>query len=82
MLSNFTLRVDDDLKEAFVKAAKAQNRTASLLVRDYMAAYVAQQQHDEWFRREVEMGLQEATDPTVPLLSHEEVAADILGRLA
>lgn len=81
MLTNFTMRVEDDLKAAFVAAAKRRNRTASLLIRDYMQAYVEQSAHDEWFRREVEAGLAEAADPMVETLSHDDVVADITGRL-
>lgn len=36
----FTIRVEPDLKDAFVAAAKSQDRTASQLVRDYMRDYV------------------------------------------
>jgi predicted transcriptional regulator len=36
----FTIRVEPDLKDAFVSAAKSQDRTASQLVRDYMRDYV------------------------------------------
>lgn len=81
MPTNFTMRVDDDLKAEFVAAAKRRNRTASLLVRDYMQAYVEQSTHDDWFRREVEASLTEIADPTVKTVSHDDVAADILGRL-
>lgn len=36
----FTIRVEPDLKDAFVAAAKTQDRTASQLVRDFMRDYV------------------------------------------
>ncbi|WP_413208445.1 CopG family ribbon-helix-helix protein [Rhodospirillum sp. A1_3_36] len=81
MLSNFTFRVDDDLKAAFVLAAKANNRTASLLVRDYMAAYVEAQDHDNWFSQQVKQGLAEAADPATKTIAHDDVAADIMIRL-
>lgn len=81
MLANFTMRVDDNLKEAFVRAAKQHNRTASLLVRDYMQAYVEQSAHDDWFRQQVKAGLTEAANPATKTISHDDVAADIMSRL-
>lgn len=38
--TNFTCRVDDDLKQAFLQAAKANDRSASVLIRDFMRDYV------------------------------------------
>ncbi|MOA32008.1 hypothetical protein D3C78_1531960 [compost metagenome] len=38
--TNFTCRVDADLKHAFLRAAKANDRPASVLIRDFMRAYV------------------------------------------
>lgn len=38
--TNFTCRVDADLKRAFLKAAKANDRPASVLIRDFMREYV------------------------------------------
>ena len=40
--SNFTCRVDADLKRAFLRAAKANDRPASVLIRDFMRGYVQQ----------------------------------------
>jgi predicted transcriptional regulator len=37
--ANFTFRVDLELKERFVRKAKAQNRNASILLRDFMQQY-------------------------------------------
>ena len=39
----FTLRVDEALKTEFAAAAKACDRTAAQLLRDFMRAYVQQQ---------------------------------------
>jgi predicted transcriptional regulator len=39
---NFTCRVDEELKRAFLKAAKANDRPASVLIRDFMRDYVRQ----------------------------------------
>lgn len=38
--TNFTCRVDADLKQAFLRAAKANDRPASVLIRDFMRDYV------------------------------------------
>ena len=38
--TTFTFRVDEKLKNEFVKAAKASDRPASLLLRDFMRLYV------------------------------------------
>lgn len=40
--TNFTCRVDVDLKQAFLRAAKANDRPASVLIRDFMRDYVQQ----------------------------------------
>nr|AAX19277.1 YacA-like protein [Sinorhizobium meliloti] len=37
---NFTFRVDQALKDAFVSAAKQRNRNGSQLLRDYMLQYI------------------------------------------
>jgi predicted transcriptional regulator len=39
--TSFTLRIDRELKQAFVDAARANDRSASLLIRDFMREYVA-----------------------------------------
>ena len=60
----FTLRVDEALKTEFAAAAKACDRTAAQLLRDFMRDFVRQQQeaaeHDAWFRRQVQIGLDSA----------------------
>jgi len=38
--TNFTCRVDSSLKRAFLRAAKANDRPASVLIRDFMRSYV------------------------------------------
>ncbi|MGN6365857.1 type II toxin-antitoxin system RelB family antitoxin [Asticcacaulis taihuensis] len=74
--TTFTLRVEADLKAAFVAAAKVQDRTAAQLLRDYMRDYVKRHQaetdYDAWFRRQV----QEALDDPRPGIPHEEIEAE------
>jgi predicted transcriptional regulator len=62
--ATFTFRVDEALKSEFSNAAKSRDRTAAQLLRDFMRDFVRQQQevaeHDAWFRRQVQMGLDSA----------------------
>lgn len=62
--TTFTFRVDEALKNEFATAAKARDRTGAQLLRDFMREFVQQQQvaaeHDAWFRREVQTGLDSA----------------------
>lgn len=59
--STFTLRVDDNLKEAFTEAAKVNDRTGAQLIRDYMREYVQstreKAEYESWFCRKVEAGI-------------------------
>lgn len=62
--ATFTFRVDDTLKAAFAQAAQAEDRTGAQLLRGFMRDFVRQQQevaeHDAWFRREVQVGIDSA----------------------
>ncbi len=62
--ATFTFRVDEALKTEFSNAAKARDRNAAQLLRDFMRDFVRQQQeaagHDAWFRRQVQIGLDSA----------------------
>ena len=62
--ATFTFRVDEVLKTEFSSAAKARDRNAAQLLRDFMRDFVRQQQeaaeHDAWFRRQVQIGLDSA----------------------
>ncbi len=62
--ATFTFRVDQALKNEFATAAKARDRTSAQLLRDFMREFVQQQQeaveHDVWFRRQVQAGLESA----------------------
>ncbi|QRX84541.1 CopG family ribbon-helix-helix protein [Glaciimonas sp. PAMC28666] len=76
--ATFTFRVDDGLKEQFSNAAKSRDRSSAQLLRDFMRDFVKQQQeaaeHDSWFRREVQIGLDAANAGDV--VSAEEVEAE------
>ena len=76
--ATFTFRVDEGLKNEFSTAAKARDRTGAQLLRDFMRDFVKQQQeaseHDVWFRREVQIGIDAADAGAV--VSAEEVEAE------
>lgn len=76
--ATFTFRVDDALKAEFSTAAKTCDRSAAQLLRDYMRDFVRKQQettaHDEWFRRQVQIGLDSAN--AGDLISSEEIEAE------
>lgn len=62
--ATFTFRVDESLKNEFSAAAKARDRTGAQLLRAFMRDVVRQRQeaaeHDAWFRRQVQIGLDAA----------------------
>jgi predicted transcriptional regulator len=62
--ATFTFRVDEALKTEFSNAAKTRDRSAAQLLRDFMRDFVRQQheatEHDTWFRRQVQIGLDSA----------------------
>ena len=62
--ATFTFRVDEDLKSQFSRAAKSRDRSGAQLLRDFMREFVQQQEeaaeHDDWFRRQVQIGLNSA----------------------
>lgn len=62
--ATFTFRVDASLKDQFTTAAKNRDRTGAQLLREFMRDFVRQQQeaadHDAWFRRQVQAGLDSA----------------------
>lgn len=52
---NMSLRIDAELKDAFMAAAKSMDRNGSQLIRDFMRQTV-ERQHNTWFRDQVEAG--------------------------
>ncbi|MDO5679418.1 MAG: hypothetical protein Q4G54_03745 [Pelistega sp.] len=85
-MSNTTLtfRVDEELKAEFSSAAKAQDRNAAQLLRDFMREYVKQEQesgeYDAWFRTQVQTGLDSAN--AGKLIPAAEVKAKFAARRA
>jgi len=76
--ATFTFRVDEVLKNEFAAAAKSRDRTSVQLLHDFMHDFVRQEQetaeHDAWFRRQVQVGIDAAN--TGDLISVEEVEAE------
>ena len=76
--ATFTFRVDEGLKREFTTAAKSSDRSAAQVLRGFMRDYVRQQQeaaeHDTWFRRQVQVGIDAAN--AGDLISAEEVEAE------
>ncbi|MDX7988950.1 hypothetical protein FE392_16760 [Xenorhabdus sp. 12] len=76
--TTFTFRVDEVLKSDFSAAAKALDRTGAQLLREFMRDFVRKQQealdYDAWFRKQIQMGIDEAN--TGNLISAEDVEAD------
>ncbi|MEI6722901.1 MAG: hypothetical protein WCO67_19230 [Betaproteobacteria bacterium] len=80
--ATFTFRVDESLKDEFSSAAKARDRTGAQLLRDFMRDFVKQQQesaeHEAWFRRQVQVGLDSANAGR--LVAAEDVEAEFAAR--
>lgn len=47
---NFTIRISPDLRDAFMAAAKGQDRTGSQLLRDFMRDYVRKHGQRDLFK--------------------------------
>ncbi len=73
----FTLKLESDLRDAFMKEAEESHRPASQIVREFMRDFVKKQQeardYDEWFRADIEQALRDADDPNTKWFTHEEV---------
>ena len=82
--ATFTFRVDGELQRNFASVAKSLDRTGAQLLRDYMGDIVRWQweaeDHDAWFREQVQIGLRSAN--AGKLKSNEEVEASFAARRA
>ncbi|OZB75073.1 MAG: hypothetical protein B7X37_03635 [Halothiobacillus sp. 14-55-98] len=77
--ATFTFRVDERLKTEFSTAAKSRDRTGAQLLRDFMREYVREQEaaeHDEWFRQQVQVGLDSANAGDVIPVAEVEAEAE------
>jgi predicted transcriptional regulator len=73
----FTVKLEAELRDAFAVEAAATHQSGSQLVREFMREFVQRRrdarEHDAWFRREVEAGVQEADAPQAAWDSQETV---------
>ena len=81
----FTVKLESELRDAFLAEAEATHRPASQLVRDFMRDFVRRRrearEHDTWFRAEV----QEALDAPLAGIPHDAVMDEtraIIDRIA
>ena len=83
--SVFTMKLESELRDAFMAEAQATHRPASQLVREFMRDFIRRQrdarEHDSWFRGEVEQALREVDDPVVRRIPHDEVMAELRARI-
>ncbi len=79
-----TIRVDSDLKAAFSQAAEARSRSDQDLLREFMRDYIETQrtdaEYEDWFRRQVQIGIDDANAGNV--IPAEEVEAEFAARRA
>ena len=72
--STITIRVNDELKTAFSRAAEARNRTDEELLREFIQDYIEIQrtdsEYEQWFRRQVQIGI-DAADAGELIPAHE-----------
>lgn len=75
--SVFTLKLETELRDAFLAEAAKMHQPGSQLVREFMRAFVRsrreEREHDGWFRREVEKALKDKR-PGIP---HEQVMREV-----
>lgn len=81
----FTVKLEAELRDAFMAEAEATHRPASQLVREFMRDFVQRQrearEHDAWFRAKV----REALDDPRPGIPHDAAMDDtraIIDRIA
>jgi predicted transcriptional regulator len=78
----FTVKLESELRDAFVAEAAAVHQPASQLLREFMREFIRNRQeereHDEWFRAEVEKALKDDS-PGIP---HEQVEKHFAKRRA
>ena len=67
--SLFTMKVDPELRDRFMAEARALDRPASQIIREFMREFVvrrvAVREHDAWFRNEVNRALDDP-QPGIP----------------
>ena len=76
--TTITIRVDPELKTAFSRAAESRQRTDEDLLREFMQDYIeterTEPEYEAWFRRQVQIGIDEADAGNV--IPGDEVEAE------
>lgn len=76
-LATLNIRIDPELKNAFMEAAKSMDRNGSQLIRDFMRQTVERQtaetKYNDWFTAQVQEGIEQSDRGE--LLSSESVDA-------
>jgi len=82
--STVVIRVDDELKIALASAAKAADRTASQLLRDFMRDFVSRQsqqkEYEQWLQEKVDLSRKALQEGRV--VDNEDVEAYFAERRA
>lgn len=72
----FTMKLESELRDAFMSAAEAAHRPASQIVRELMRTFVRQQQegraYNAWLDTDLERAIQEANDPNATWHDHAD----------
>ena len=77
----FTMKLEPELRDAFMAAAEAADRPASQIVREFMRDYVQQdREYVEFLRRKVEQSRKSIAAGRV--YTNEEVSARMKARIA
>ena len=73
----FTLKLEADLRDAFMAEAEASHRPASQIVRDFMRDFIKARQeerdYDAWLDTELEKAVREADDPNTKWYTQKEL---------
>jgi predicted transcriptional regulator len=76
----FTMKIEPELRDAFMAEAAASHRPASQIVREAMRDFIdkqkKQREYDAWFLAEMEEGVREADDPNTVWITQEEMEAN------
>ena len=77
----FTMKIEPELRDAFMAEAAASHRPASQIVREAMRDFIDQQKkqrdYDAWFRDRVQKAIIAADAPDAVWIPHDEVMADM-----
>ncbi len=77
----FTMKLEAELRDAFMKEAEASHRPASQIVRELMRDFVKAQtekrEYEVWLDAELDKAIAHADDPNTKWYTQEEAMADM-----